>query len=62
MDSSSLDLVFPMVCGKEIIVRSDGGYLTSDAGLLFVREADRKLGFTTALSSAVWDRRQQCEG
>lgn len=59
MNGSTLDLLFPVVCGKEIVVRCDGGDLTSDAGLLLVREADRKLGLTDALASVVCDRRQQ---
>jgi hypothetical protein len=53
-----LDLVFPSVRGKEVIGRFDGGDITSDSGLLLVSAADRKLGVTRAMSSALIDKRQ----
>jgi hypothetical protein len=36
----------------------DGGEMTSDAGLLLIREVDRKIGLTQALARAVEDPRQ----
>jgi hypothetical protein len=36
----------------------DGGAMTSDAGLLLIREVDRKLGLTQTLARAVEDQRQ----
>ena len=43
MNSSCLDLVFPAVGGREVVSRNDGGDITSDAGLLLVSLADKKL-------------------
>lgn len=59
MIDSSSDLLFPTVAGKEVVARCDGGDLTSDAGLLLVREADGKLGLTRSLATAITDRRQR---
>jgi len=61
MDDSHLDLVFPAVAGKEVVARFDGGDLTSDAGLLLVRQADRKVGLSQALANSILDRRQQAK-
>src|SRR3989304_7499176 len=59
MDNTTLDLVFPAVGGKEVVSRNDGGDITSDAGLLLVSLADKKLGLTQAMSDAITDPRQQ---
>jgi len=59
MDNTILDLVFPAVGGKEVVCRNDGGDITSDAGLLLVSLADKKLGLTQAMASAITDPRQQ---
>ena len=59
MSSSGLDLVFPSVSGKDVVARFDGGDLTSDAGLLLLGEADRKIGLTEGMTEAITDRRQQ---
>src|SRR5512146_767870 len=61
MDDSCLDLAFPAVGGKPVDVRFDGGDLTSDAGLVLLRQADRGLGLTKAMSACVTDRRQQAK-
>ena len=58
MDSSCLSLEFPAVGGREVLVRFDGGDLTSDAGLLLLRRADKKLGVIDALAVCIEDRRQ----
>src|SRR5712692_3138831 len=58
MDNSCINLHFPAVRGREVVSRFDGGDLSSDAGLLLVRQADRRLGLTTALSDVIRDRRQ----
>jgi hypothetical protein len=59
MNNTTLDLFFPAVGGKEVVSRNDGGDITSDAGLLLVSLADKKLGLTRAMASAVTDHRDQ---
>ncbi|MCC6442452.1 MAG: IS1380 family transposase [Armatimonadetes bacterium] len=58
MKSSGSDLRFPALAGREVVARFDGGPLTSDAGLVWVAQADRKLGVTEALAGGIVDRRQ----
>lgn len=59
MFNTTLDLVFPAVGGREIVARNDGGDITSDAGLLLVSLADRRLGLTRAIAGSITDRRDQ---
>src|ERR1035437_3611312 len=59
MNNTSLDLVFPAVGGREVVSRNDGGDITSDAGLLLVSLADKKIGLTQAMSDAILDAREQ---
>jgi len=59
MNNTTLDLVFPAVGGREVVTRNDGGEITSDAGLLLVSLADKKLGLTLAMSGVLRDRRDQ---
>src|SRR4030042_5726808 len=59
MDNTTLELVFPAVGGREVVCRNDGGDITSDAGLLLVSLADKKLGLTEAMADAVYDHRDQ---
>ena len=59
MVDSALELGFPAVKGKTIVGRFDGGEVTSDAGVMLLGEADRKLGLTELMAGAVTDRRQQ---
>ena len=59
MDNTTLDLVFPAVGGREVVSRNDGGDITSDAGLLLVSLADKKLGLTQAMADAMDDHRDQ---
>jgi len=59
MNNTVVDLVFPAVGGKEVVSRNDGGDLTSDAGLLLVSLADKKLGLTQAMAGAMADHREQ---
>lgn len=59
MDNTTLDLVFPAVGGREVVSRNDGGDITSDAGLLLVSLADKKLGLTAAMADAIRDHRDQ---
>ena len=59
MDNSTLDLLFPSVGGKEVVSRFDGGDITSDAGVLFVSLADRKIRLSEGLAGCIEDKRQQ---
>lgn len=59
MLNSTLGLEFPAVRGKSVACRFNGGDITSDAGLMLVRAADRRLGLIDSLSGCVSDRRQR---
>ena len=59
MNNTTLDLVFPAIGGKEVVSRNDGGDITSDAGLLLLSLADKKLGLTQAMANAITDHRDQ---
>jgi hypothetical protein len=52
---ASLDL--PAVRRKKLTVSFDGGQLSSDGGLLLLREAERRLGIAGRLAGALRDRR-----
>jgi len=57
--SSQESLHFSSLSSKE--VRSDftGGEMTSDAGVLFLRETERQIGILSALSRTIRDKRHQ---
>jgi hypothetical protein len=59
MDNTTLDLVFPAVRGREVVIRNDGGDITSDAGFILVAQADKKVGLTRAMADAITDNRDQ---
>jgi hypothetical protein len=56
-------LEFPRVKRRRIEVNFDGGDITSDGGVVLLREIDRRLGLTKALDRAIDDARVQgrCE-
>jgi len=58
VDNSTLDLLFPSVSGRQVVARFDGGDLTSDAGILLLRQADKKIGVVDAIGSCIEDNRQ----
>ena len=47
----------PLVGGKELCARFDGGRLSSDGGVLLLREIERRLGIAELLASRVTDER-----
>jgi hypothetical protein len=58
MTECSADLsLFPLPT-KPVVIRADGGALTSDAGALLLRQLDERLGLTRRLAECVLDRRE----
>ena len=57
-ECSSEKLVFNRTFGREVLADFRGGAITSDAGGLLLREADRRLGLTEALAGCIEDTRQ----
>jgi len=57
MTHCSTELLFDFYPHKPLSVDFEGGDLTSDAGLLLVRQADEKRGFTTGLAACIEDWR-----
>jgi hypothetical protein len=55
--SANLTL-FPLSC-KPVVVSNDGGALTSDAGVLLLRQLDERLGLTRRLAGCMVDRRER---
>lgn len=51
-------LAFPAVGQRTVNARFDGGDLTSDAGLLFISQADQRLELTDRMAAILADRRQ----
>lgn len=54
---SQMPLRFASVSGKKVEAAFDGGHLTSDGGVLFLRATDRRLGLIETLSGCLSDRR-----
>jgi Transposase DDE domain group 1 len=60
------DLMLPLpglspVCGKSVIARFDGGQLSSDAGVLVLREIEQRLGVAERLAGCIDDPRMQAQ-
>jgi hypothetical protein len=58
-DCNQLVLRFPECKSKKVQVSFDGGEVTSDGGLLLLRQADRALGLTRALARSLGERRRK---
>jgi hypothetical protein len=56
-DDMLLPFALPAVRRKKLTAGFDGGSLSSDGGLLLLREAERRLGIANRLSGAIRDRR-----
>src|SRR6201998_3887691 len=56
-DATPLPFDLPSVRRKKLTVDFDGGNQSSDAGLLLLRQAERKLGVCRRLADAMPDRR-----
>ena len=55
---SGRQLVFKGCFGRKVVADFRGGAITSDAGGVLLREADRRLGLTEALAGCIEDHRQ----
>ena len=53
------DGLFNDVAGREVVARFDGGRVTSDGGVLLLREVDTRLGLTSRLARCFRDHRRQ---
>ncbi len=58
-DHSTTQLQFASLKGKKITARFDEPRVSSDGGVLYLREVDRQIGLSDVLASAIEDRRQQ---
>ena len=57
IDATPLPFDLPSVRRKKLTVDFEGGNQSSDAGLLLLRQAERKLGVCGRLAAAMPDRR-----
>jgi hypothetical protein len=48
-----------LVSGKSVMARFDGGMLSSDAGILVLREVEKRLGMAERLAGCIDDPRAQ---
>ena len=56
-EDTLLPLELPAVARKKVSVGFDGGLMSSDAGVLLLREAERRLGIAARLAACIPDRR-----
>ena len=59
-DDSLLPFSLPAVCRKKVSIAFDGGRLSSDGGVLLLREVERRLGVAARLAGCLRDRRDPC--
>ena len=56
-NDNALPFDLPSVCRKKLSVGFDGGQLSSDAGVLLLRNVERRLGIAQRLSMCLKDKR-----
>jgi len=56
---TTLPIIFNPVSGKKIQADFDGGEITSDAGVLFLKEAEQHVGIIKSLAGCIHDHRDQ---
>ena len=54
-----LPFAFPAVARKKVTAAFDGGMLSSDAGVLLLRNVEKKLGIAQRLSGCLKDKRDR---
>jgi hypothetical protein len=59
-DDNLLPFSLPAVCRKKVTLAFDGGRLSSDGGVLLLREVERRLGVAAVLAGCLTDRRDRC--
>ena len=59
MTECSTEITLFPLSQKPVVIRNDGGALTSDAGVLLLRQIDERLGLTRRLAGCVVDRRER---
>ena len=60
-DDSLLPFDLPSVQRKKVSAAFDGGLISSDGGLVLLREAERSLGLAETLAGCIRDRRKQAQ-
>ena len=58
MKSSEGRIKFPGNQGRRVEAEFSAGGVTSDGGILMIREIDRKIGLTAAVAEGIEDRRE----
>ena len=56
-EDTLLPFALPAVCRKKVTVAFDGGLLSSDGGVLLLRDGERRLGLAELLAGCIADRR-----
>src|SRR6266404_4897425 len=56
-EDTLLPFELPAVARKKVSVGFDGGLMSSDAGVLLLREAERRLGIAARLAACIPERR-----
>jgi hypothetical protein len=59
-EDNLLPFALPAVCSKKVTVVFDGGRLSSDGGVLLLREVERRLGVAAVLAGCLTDGRDPC--
>ena len=60
-DDSLLPFDLPAVRRKKVSAAFDGGLISSDGGLVLLREAERRLGLAETLAGCIRDRRNRAQ-
>jgi hypothetical protein len=58
-ENTQLELEFPSVVGKKVTADFEGGVVTSDAGLLLLREVEQNVGIIRRFTDCITDNRDQ---